>query len=160
FNNHLPVAKGNAPVRPTKIAEMAQRSGISHDAFLELVSRIARRADEVPGSIARLSAAASASGVPLLSHDDVSPEQRRWYRSIGCRLAEFPTTIETAQEAASGGDHVVLGAPNVVRGGSHIGWINAKDMIARGMCSILASDHYYPAPLPAAFPLAPHGVPT
>ena len=160
FNNHMPAMKGNTPVRPAKIAEMAQRSGISHDAFRKLVSRIARRADEVPGSIARLSAAASANGVPLLSHDDISPEQRRWYRSMGCRLAEFPTTIETAQEAASAGDHVVLGAPNVVRGGSHIGWIDAKDMIARGLCSILASDYYYPAPLIAAFHLAANGVTT
>jgi alpha-D-ribose 1-methylphosphonate 5-triphosphate diphosphatase len=160
FNNHMPAMKDNAPVRPAKIAEMAKRSGISHDAFHELVSRIARRADEVPGSIARLSAAANACGVPLLSHDDISPERRRWYRSLGCRLAEFPTTIETAQEAASAGDHVVLGAPNVVRGGSHIGWINAKDMIARGLCSILASDYYYPAPLLAAFRLAVDGVTT
>ena len=158
FNNHMPAMKDNAPVRPAKIAEMAQRSGISHEAFQELVSRIARRADEVPSSIARLSAAANTNGVPLLSHDDISPEQRRWYRSMGCRLAEFPITIETAQEAASAGDHIVLGAPNVVRGGSHIGWINAKDMIARGLCSILASDYYYPAPLLAAFRLAADGV--
>ncbi len=158
FNNHMPAMKDNAPVRPAKIAEMAQRSGISRDAFQELVLGIARRADEVPGSIARLSAAANANGVPLLSHDDISPEQRRWYRSMGCRLAEFPTTIETAQEAASAGDHIVLGAPNVVRGGSHIGWIDAKDMVARGLCSVLASDYYYPAPLLAAFRLAAENV--
>jgi alpha-D-ribose 1-methylphosphonate 5-triphosphate diphosphatase len=160
FNNHMPAMKDNAPIRPAKLAEMAQRSGISFDAFRELVSRIARRADEVPGAIERLSTAARANGVPLLSHDDVSPEQRRWYRGMGCRLAEFPTTIETAQEAASAGDDIVLGAPNVVRGGSHIGWINAKDMIARGLCSILASDYYYPAPLIAAFRLAADGVTT
>jgi alpha-D-ribose 1-methylphosphonate 5-triphosphate diphosphatase len=160
FNNHMPAMNGNAPVRPAKVVEMAQRSGISHEAFQELVSSIVRRADEVPASIARLSAAASANSVPLLSHDDISPEQRRWYRSMGCRLAEFPTTIETAREAASAGDHIVLGAPNVVRGGSHIGWIDAKDMIARGLCSILASDYYYPAPLIAAFRLAADGVTT
>jgi alpha-D-ribose 1-methylphosphonate 5-triphosphate diphosphatase len=160
FNNHMPAMNANAPVRPAKIVEMAQRSGISHEAFQELVSSLVRRGDEVPGSIARLSAAASANSIPLLSHDDISPEQRRWYRSMGCRLAEFPTTIETAREAASGGDHIVLGAPNVLRGGSHIGWIDAKDMIARGLCSILASDYYYPAPLIAAFRLAAGGVTT
>ena len=160
FNNHMPAMKGDAPVRPAKIAKMAQRSGISHEAFQQLVSRVARRAEEVPGSIARLSAAANANGVPLLSHDDASPEHRRWYRSMGCRLAEFPTTVETAREAAGAGDDVVLGAPNVVRGGSHVGWIDAKDMIARGLCSILASDYYYPAPLIAAFRLAADGVTT
>jgi alpha-D-ribose 1-methylphosphonate 5-triphosphate diphosphatase len=73
-------------------------------------------------------------------------------------LAEFPTTIETAQEATAGGDDVVLGAPNVVRGGSHIGWIGAADMISRGFCTILASDYYYPAPLLAAFRLAADGI--
>src|SRR5450432_2663838 len=77
FNNHMPAMKDNAPVRPAKVAEMAQRSGISLDEFSQLVTRIARRADEVPGSIARLAAAAVANGVPLLSHDDISPEQRR-----------------------------------------------------------------------------------
>jgi alpha-D-ribose 1-methylphosphonate 5-triphosphate diphosphatase len=96
--------------------------------------------------------------VPLLSHDDESPEQRRWYRALGCRLAEFPTTIETAQVAASEGDDIVLGAPNVVRGGSHTGWIDATDMIGRGCCSVLASDYYYPAPLLAPFALAERGV--
>jgi alpha-D-ribose 1-methylphosphonate 5-triphosphate diphosphatase len=93
-----------------------------------------------------------------LSHDDLSPDQRRWFRSLNCRLAEFPTTVETAQEATAGGDDVVLGAPNVVRGGSHIGWIGAADMIKRGFCTILASDYYYPAPLLAAFRLAADGV--
>ena len=48
----------------------------------------------------------------------------------------------------------MLGAPNVMRGKSHMGWVNASDMIARGLCSILASDYYYPAPLIAAFRLA------
>ena len=45
-----------------------------------------------------------------------------------------------------------------MRGGSHIGWIGAADMIARGFCTILASDYYYPAPLLAAFRLAADGI--
>jgi alpha-D-ribose 1-methylphosphonate 5-triphosphate diphosphatase len=151
FNNHVPELDNS---RPAKITQMAERSGLSLDKFLELVGRVNGRASEVPGSIERLAACARANGVPLLSHDDRSPEQRRWFRAIGCRLAEFPTTVETAQEAALGGDDIVLGAPNVVRGGSHIGWTNAADMIARGLCSILASDYYYPAQLIAAFRLA------
>jgi alpha-D-ribose 1-methylphosphonate 5-triphosphate diphosphatase len=61
--------------------------------------------------------------------------------------------IETVQEAALAGDQIVLGAPNVVRGRSHLGWIDATEMVSRGLCSILASDYYYPAPLAAAFRL-------
>jgi alpha-D-ribose 1-methylphosphonate 5-triphosphate diphosphatase len=46
----------------------------------------------------------------------------------------------------------------VVRGGSHTGWIDATEMVGRGLCSILASDYYYPAPLLAPFRLASRGV--
>ena len=149
FNDHLPGRNG--PPRARKLAEMADRAGLSHEDFVALVERLKARADEVPASIGRLAGTAREHAVPMLSHDDLNPEQRRWFRGLGCRLAEFPTTVETAAEASAAGDDVVLGAPNVVRGGSHIGWINAADMIARGFGTILASDYYYPAPLLAAF---------
>jgi alpha-D-ribose 1-methylphosphonate 5-triphosphate diphosphatase len=94
----------------------------------------------------------------MLSHDDDSPEMRRAFRAQGVGIAEFPVNEETAREAAKAGDFIVFGAPNVVRGGSHTGWTKAADMIAKGLCSVLASDYYYPAPLLAAFRLAADGV--
>jgi alpha-D-ribose 1-methylphosphonate 5-triphosphate diphosphatase len=153
FNDHMLIADESSS-RSKKLGPMVDRSGLTREAFLALVERVRGRGAEVPASIGRIAQAALAHGVPLLSHDDASPEQRRWFRALGCRLAEFPTTLETAQEAAAQGDDIVLGAPNVVRGGSHIGWIDAKDMVARGLCSVLASDYYYPAPLLAALRLA------
>ena len=60
--------------------------------------------DEVPDSISRIAAEADANDVPLLSHDDASPEQRHWFRALGCRVSEFPVNIETAQDAADAGD--------------------------------------------------------
>jgi alpha-D-ribose 1-methylphosphonate 5-triphosphate diphosphatase len=158
FNDHLPGP--NTPPRTRKVAQMAERAGLSLDEFTALVTRLQGRANEVPGAIARLAAAADRVGTPTLSHDDMSPEQRRWFRDLNCRVAEFPTTVETAQDAVDAGDDVVLGAPNVVRGGSHIGWIGAAEMIAQGRCTILASDYYYPAPLLAAYRLAADGVVT
>ena len=82
----------------------------------------------------------------------------RRFRAQGVAIAEFPVNEETAREAAEAGDFIVFGAPNVVRGGSHTGWTKASDMIAKGLCSVLASDYYYPAPLLAAFRLAADGV--
>jgi len=157
FNDHMSHTVDASSRAQRPLAQMAERSGATREGFLAVVERTKRRADEVPTSIERLAAAANASGVPLLSHDDASPEQRRWFRALGCRLAEFPTTVETAEDAASHGDDIVLGAPNVVRGGSHTGWIDATEMIGRGLCSVLASDYYYPAPLLAAFALARRG---
>jgi alpha-D-ribose 1-methylphosphonate 5-triphosphate diphosphatase len=157
FNDHMTMTV-EALSRAGKKAEMVKRSGLDDDEFDRLVARVKRRGNEVPGSIARLAEIAVASGVPVLSHDDTDPEQRRWFRSLGCRVAEFPTTLETAQDAASAGDDIVFGAPNVVRGGSHTGWVNAAEMVASGLCSVLASDYYYPAPLLAAFRLASDNV--
>jgi alpha-D-ribose 1-methylphosphonate 5-triphosphate diphosphatase len=157
FNDHMSGIVESAD-RAHKLAPMIERSGLSREDFLAVVERTQRRASEVPASIERLAAAANMAGTPLLSHDDTSPQQRRWFRSLGCRLAEFPTTVETAEEAASQGDDIVLGAPNVVRGGSHTGWTDATKMIGRGLCSVLASDYYYPAPQLAAFALAARGV--
>ena len=90
----------------------------------------------------------------MLSHDDKSPDERKGFRALGVTIAEFPVNEQTAREAAAGGDAIVFGAPNVVRGGSHTGWTKASDMIAKGLCSVLASDYYYPAPILAAFRLA------
>jgi alpha-D-ribose 1-methylphosphonate 5-triphosphate diphosphatase len=157
FNDHMLIADETS-ARSKKLPPMIERSGLTREAFMSLVERVRGRGNEVPASIERIAQTAVANGVPLLSHDDASPDQRRWFRALGCRLAEFPTTVETAQEAASHGDDIVLGAPNVVRGGSHIGWIDAKDMVGRGLCSVLASDYYYPAQLLAAFRLTAENV--
>ncbi|MGE4166028.1 MAG: alpha-D-ribose 1-methylphosphonate 5-triphosphate diphosphatase, partial [Xanthobacteraceae bacterium] len=156
FNDHM-LAEAE-PRENRNFTKMVERSGLTSDEFLALIARLKSKADDIPGSITRLAKAARSGGVPLLSHDDMSPEQRGWFRALDCRLAEFPTTLETAQAATEAGDDIVLGAPNVVRGGSHIGWINAADMIKRGFCTVLASDYYYPAPLLAAFRLAADGV--
>lgn len=156
FNDHLP-SPDSAAKRPDKIAQMVERAGIPREDFLALVTRLHGRRDEVPVSISRIAAEAGTSRVPLLSHDDASPQQRRWFRDLGCRVSEFPVNIETATDAADAGDAIVLGAPNVMRGKSHMGWVNAAEMVGRGLCSILASDYFYPAPLIAAFRLVEQG---
>jgi alpha-D-ribose 1-methylphosphonate 5-triphosphate diphosphatase len=148
FNDHM------AATKPEKRNSMVQRTGLSIEAFDELVARILARADEVPSSIDRLAKTAREAGVRMLSHDDLSPAMRKAFRANGVGIAEFPVNEETAREAADGGDDIMFGAPNVVRGGSHIGWTKTSDMIEKGLCSILASDYYYPAPILAAFRLA------
>jgi alpha-D-ribose 1-methylphosphonate 5-triphosphate diphosphatase len=154
FNDHM----DSTLAKPRTRAQMLERSGLSAEQFDRLVERVVARGDEVPGSIARLAAVARSANVRMLSHDDKTPDMRRAFRAQGVAIAEFPVNEETALEAADGGDFIVFGAPNVVRGGSHTGWTKAADMIAKGLCSILASDYYYPAQLLAAYRLAADGV--
>ena len=153
FNDHMDSTVASL-AKPQKRRRMVERTGLSSDAFDGLVASIVSRGHDVPSSIARLAEMARAAGVRMLSHDDESPAMRRAFRDRGVDIAEFPVNEETAREAAAAGDFIVFGAPNVVRGGSHTGWTRASDMIAKGLCSILASDYYYPAPLLAAFRLA------
>ncbi|WP_316191420.1 MULTISPECIES: alpha-D-ribose 1-methylphosphonate 5-triphosphate diphosphatase [unclassified Bradyrhizobium] len=157
FNDHMDSTVASLD-KPHKRQRMVDRAGLPGAEFDQLVARIASRADAVPASIARLAEIARKAGVRMLSHDDDSPAMRKAFRSQGVTIAEFPVNEETAREAAQGGDAIVFGAPNVVRGGSHTGWTRASDMIAKGLCSVLASDYYYPAPLLAAYRLAAEGV--
>jgi alpha-D-ribose 1-methylphosphonate 5-triphosphate diphosphatase len=157
FNDHMDATIADLS-KPQKRNRMVERTGLSSQAFDTLVERVVARADDVPSSIARLAEAARAAGVKMLSHDDNSPEMRQAFRAQGVAIAEFPVNEETARDAAEAGDFIVFGAPNVVRGGSHTGWTKAADMIEKGLCSVLASDYYYPAQLLAAFRLAVDGV--
>lgn len=157
FNDHMDMTTSSMS-NPKKRMRMVERSGLSEGEFDKLVERVLARANDVPASINRLAAIARDHNIPLLSHDDKSPEQRSEFRAMGVALAEFPINEETARAATEAGDYTVFGAPNVVRGGSHTGWTSAAEMVSKGLCSILASDYYYPAPLLAAFMLAADNV--
>jgi alpha-D-ribose 1-methylphosphonate 5-triphosphate diphosphatase len=157
FNDHT---SGTILVRhrPDNIVKMAERSGLTHEDFMDLVERIAARKDEVMPSLVRLAAAAVSKGVPLLSHDDMSPAMRAGFRALGSNIAEFPIDAETSEAAASAADHIVFGAPNVLRGGSHTGCPSAREMIERQLCTILASDYYYPSLVHAPYLLQKLGI--
>ncbi len=158
FNDHTPDMLRKQS-DPQELMTYLQRTRLSADEFGALLASVMTRQGDVEASIRRLAAAAVAAGVPQASHDDPGPEIRQWYQDIRCEISEFPMTRETAALAQQLGNHVVFGAPNIVRGGSHkAGSIAAANMTAAGLCTVLASDYYYPSMLPAAFRLAGDGV--
>jgi len=141
-----------------KVESLAGRSGLGADEYRARLAAAIERAAEVPGALARLSRAAGGR-LPMASHDDDTPAVRAWYRELGCLIAEFPTSLEAARAAKAHGDHVVLGAPNALRGRSHKSSnLDARSAVAEGLCDILASDYYYPALLEAPFILAREAV--
>lgn len=157
FNDHTPGMVYKAS-QPDGLFEYTERSGLKLDAFRALLDRVAARQAVVPNVVERLAAAARVAGVPMASHDDETPDQRRWYSSLGSTISEFPKNEPTARVARESGHHIVMGAPNVVRGGSHLSAVSASEMVGRGLCSILTSDYYYPALLYAPFRLATDGI--
>ena len=94
---------------------------------------------------------ARASGLALASHDDATLAHVEEAVRDGVAIAEFPTTLEAAAAAHDAGLAILMGAPNVVRGGSHSGNISAIDLVAAGLLDILSSDYVPFALLQAAF---------
>ena len=99
--------------------------------------------------VLKLDEYAGRAGVACFAHDEADAEMRRQNRALGITVSEFPLTKSAAAEAISAGEPTVLGAPNILRGGSHIGAIDAAPAVVDGLCSALASDYFYPAQLRA-----------
>ena len=156
FNDHLPGIRAKA-ADPVRVAEYARRSGVSADAYRAVLDDLHARADEVPHAIDAVAAAARAAGLPMASHDEQTLDDRVRAAALGCSVCEFPLSPAVAQQARRDGAAVVMGAPNVVRGGSHVGTMSAREHATAGTCTVLASDYYYPAPMIAAFALADAG---
>ncbi|MEC7259841.1 MAG: alpha-D-ribose 1-methylphosphonate 5-triphosphate diphosphatase, partial [Pseudomonadota bacterium] len=131
------------------------KHGMSEDQFQEHAQRLLDKGARVGAAHeAAAVAAARRLGAVLASHDDTLPEHVATSAGHGVRLAEFPTTPEAAQACRDHGIAVMMGAPNVIRGGSHSGNVAATDLAAAGLLDILSSDYVPAALMMAAFRLA------
>jgi alpha-D-ribose 1-methylphosphonate 5-triphosphate diphosphatase len=103
---------------------------------------------------AALVALARARAIVTASHDDATPEHVQESIGDGAAIAEFPTTAAAAAASHEAGIAVLMGAPNVVRGGSHSGNVAAETLAREGVLDILSSDYVPASLLMGAFELA------
>ncbi|MEO1092294.1 MAG: alpha-D-ribose 1-methylphosphonate 5-triphosphate diphosphatase [Pseudomonadota bacterium] len=144
--------------RHEKLDQWAKRAGVTLEQYLLEAENVGRRAPDVPAKVLEVAELARQHGAAMLSHDERTCDERATHRRLGMRVCEFPLTREVAAEAVANGEHVVMGGPNVLRGGSHKGTMSAEDAVRDGLCTALASDYYYPSPLHAAERLVERGV--
>ena len=125
------------------------------DADLDAFSarRMRQSAIHAEPNRAMISAFCRAEGIVLASHDDATIEHVDRAREQGIRVAEFPTTLEAARASREAGMSVLMGAPNIVRGGSHSGNVSARTLVEAGVLDILSSDYIPFSLLHAAFTL-------
>ncbi|WP_371038118.1 MULTISPECIES: alpha-D-ribose 1-methylphosphonate 5-triphosphate diphosphatase [unclassified Rhodosalinus] len=157
FNNHLDEALIEAERSGPDFALWARQAGRSLEDHLEALKAARAQARTVPRYLCRLAEAFDTLGVSYGSHDDADGETREMFSMIGAKICEFPTRRSAAALARAVGDPVVMGAPNVVRGGSQAGNVSAADLLRKGQCDALVSDYYYPALAAAAFRLVDDG---
>ena len=158
FNNHLPEAVEMGETAPHKLAFWAEREKRTVNEFQEILDTAAEQVHSVPRFICNLAEAFDMLGVQYGSHDDPDGQTREEYRMFGARVCEFPTSTGAAAVAKTHGDPVIMGAPNVVRGGSQAGNVSAMQLIKSGKCDVLVSDYHYPSLMNAAFALVDQGV--
>ncbi|WP_126975971.1 alpha-D-ribose 1-methylphosphonate 5-triphosphate diphosphatase [Frigidibacter oleivorans] len=126
------------------------KRGMSEEGFAEHVARLKALRDTY-GDAHEAAAVAVAQrlGAALASHDDTTADHVATSAGYGIRLAEFPTTLEAAEACHAHGILVMMGAPNLIRGGSHSGNVAARDLAEAGLLDIVSSD-YVPAALLSA----------
>jgi alpha-D-ribose 1-methylphosphonate 5-triphosphate diphosphatase len=131
------------------------KSGGMTDAELDVLfeRRLAYQQAYAAANMREIVALARQYEVPLASHDDTTEENVIDAIRDGVAVAEFPTTIEAARGLHRAGIGILMGAPNVVRGGSHSGNIAAVDLAREGLLDILSSDYIPSSLLMAALQL-------
>ncbi len=155
FNDHTPAILRRLD-DPAKAVKYIERGPLDAAGFRAEAMRVAENRDRIPEARRQIAAAARDAGIAMASHDDDSVVARDVFRGLGARICEFPMAEEVGAAARAAGDFVVMGSPNVVRGGSHLGWASAARLAEAGICDVLCSDYYYPC-MAAAFRLADRG---
>ena len=153
FMDHSP---GQGQYRDLEIYRKHLEEGINEvsDAEFEEIVRREKEKDSLSfRQLKEMADLARSNGVSVASHDDDSVEKLQVNREFGVRISEFPVTLDIAREAVKQGFLTVLGAPNILLGGSHSGNLSAVDAIRAGAASILVSDYYPQALLQAVFRL-------
>ena len=140
----------------SKLKDYVQRKrGMTDAQFDDHVTRLKDLRDTF-GAAHEAAAVAEARrfGAVLASHDDTTAEHVATSRDHGVRVAEFPTTVEAAQACKLAGIAVMMGAPNLIRGGSHSGNVAAHELAELGYLDIVSSDYVPSALMSSAFLLA------
>jgi alpha-D-ribose 1-methylphosphonate 5-triphosphate diphosphatase len=150
LNDHLPQLDNERAVK-RYLAGLHRRVTMDEDTTREFLSSLQDRRELGEEQTLMLASLALTSGVSLCSHDDHGLNDVARNIQLGTAIAEFPMDAQTAQESRKSGISVLMGAPNLVRGGSHVGAISVRDAIAEGLVDILCSDYHYPSLFTAPF---------
>lgn len=137
------------------LVHMARDMGLDLSAARERMTELLERSARVGVEVrAHVVARAHAAGLPILSHDDRTAAQVEQAHAEGIAVSEFPTTMEAALQAKALGVATVMGAPNLVRGGSQSGNVALREVLMADLCDALCSDYVPRSLLDAAFMIA------
>ncbi|WP_131785755.1 alpha-D-ribose 1-methylphosphonate 5-triphosphate diphosphatase [Protofrankia symbiont of Coriaria ruscifolia] len=124
-----------------------------------MLARRRARQTHTGTTITELARLAHQRGISLASHDDDTLARVDRAHRLGVRIAEFPVTAQAAAAATERGLLTVMGAPNALRGTSHLsGNLSARQALHAGHLGALASDYHPPSLLGAIYALPAAGL--
>ncbi|GAA3957904.1 alpha-D-ribose 1-methylphosphonate 5-triphosphate diphosphatase [Allohahella marinimesophila] len=157
LNDHLPPADNEAKIQ-RYLQGLARRVSMSDSESRDFIAALQAERETGLAQVSELSACAVEHGIRLASHDDRDDRDLEQALARGVSIAEFPMSLTLASRLRSEGIKVLLGAPNLVRGGSHVGGLDVEEALRHGQIDALCSDYHYASLFHAPFLIARMGL--
>lgn len=156
FADHTPGGISPAGAKPS--STQLARSGLDESTMTSLIDTAVTRRAVGASQDQALTWLAAEHQCPTASHDGNSLDDVQRDSRLGVTIAEFPTSVEIAKAYRHEGMTVLFGAPNLVRGGSHLGNLSVADALCPETNDVLCSDYHYPSLLQAPFSAEAQGL--
>ncbi|MEM7595279.1 MAG: alpha-D-ribose 1-methylphosphonate 5-triphosphate diphosphatase [Cyanobacteria bacterium P01_A01_bin.83] len=157
LNDHLPPAGDDYKLN-RHLNSLRRRHKMTDAELQELIETAIANKVEGLTQLEELVALAHKHNIAIASHDDDTEAKVKLSAKRGVSIAEFPATIELAAKSRDYDASVLMGAPNLIRGGSHVGWMSVEAAAKAGVVDCLCSDYHYPSLFHAPFKLAQMGI--
>lgn len=151
--DHAPGQRQFASIEAYKVYHLGKTKKTLAEFEAFCAWRVEESAKYAQGNRVAIAEFCQAHGVTMASHDDATLDHVEESKRFGVKVAEFPTTMDAARASHEAGLAVLMGAPNIVRGGSHSGNISAGALAEAGLLDILSSDYVPVSLMHAAFKL-------
>ncbi|MGK7880596.1 MAG: alpha-D-ribose 1-methylphosphonate 5-triphosphate diphosphatase [Crocosphaera sp.] len=157
LNDHLPPVGDDYKLN-RHLNSLRRRHKMSDEELHELIKTALNNQEKGLQQVEELVSLAHNNHIPLASHDDDTEDKVQLSAKWGVSIAEFPANVDIAAKSRDYGASVLMGAPNLIRGGSHVGWMSVEMAAKKGVVDCLCSDYHYPSLFSAPFKLAEMGI--
>ncbi|MBV6626169.1 MAG: alpha-D-ribose 1-methylphosphonate 5-triphosphate diphosphatase [Rivularia sp. (in: Bacteria)] len=157
INDHLPPLEDRYKWR-RHISNLRRRVILSNQQIIDMLTQLQEYRQEGSLQVEQLVELAHIYNIPVASHDDDSEEKVALSHRRRMAIAEFPANVDLAAQERKYGASVLMGAPNLLQGGSHMGWMSVEEALKNDVLDCLCSDYHYPSLFYAPFKLHSEGL--
>ncbi len=149
--NHTPGQGQYSSLEVFKAEIRKQYGDISSERVNEIICECQNKPLLSQYQIQELLRVAQECNIPIAFHDVENETQLKFMKENKISICEFPLNIDIAKKAHEQGFYNLVGAPNIMKNGSHNKNVSALELIKAGYAHIICSDYYTPALLQSIF---------